>query len=301
MTRLVSILALAGLSLGVACGIDDLLIGAPCNEDADCPNLSCVQTASEAAAGEPGQCSESGSCIPGQQEGCQADGSNACEFPLSASKAPQGGFFCCGSGTNVKVVDVAEDGTGVCFDCPSCNSNEEQCFAGDDRCIVEGDAPCGCRLPEGELLDEACDGDEDCGTLVCVRTLEQLEEPEEPETPEQALEDGQCRPSDDPACAPGQSGCLLPTGSGCGANTQTVGLGSLEYCCPTPADNIAFEPLIYAVSADQGQVACTACRRNGCDDNLGNAVIDECTLISDPTCIVAAGALCGCPPPEKEE
>lgn len=296
MTRLLSILALTSLTLGVACGVDDLLIGAPCNEDADCPNLSCVQTASEAAAGEPGQCSESGTCIPGQQEGCQADGSNSCEFPLSASEAPQGGFFCCGTGTNVKVVDVAEDGTGVCFDCPSCSTNEEQCFSGDDRCIVEGDAPCGCRLPEGDLLDEACGSDDDCATLVCVRTLEQLEEPNEPAIPDQALEDGQCRPADDPTCAPGQSGCLLPAGSGCVGTTQVVSVDSLEYCCPTPADNTNFDPQVYVVSADQGQVACTACERRACPDAQGNFVLNECTPFSDPDCVVPAGSLCGCVP-----
>lgn len=298
MSRLLPSLALVALTLS-ACGIDDLLVGAPCSEAADCPNLTCVQTASQAAAGEPGQCSESDGCIPGQQQGCQADGSGQCDSPLAPREGSDGISYCCSSAATSRVVGLADDGTAECFDCPSCNSNEEPCTAGEDRCVVEDGAPCGCRLPEGELLDEACDSDDDCGSLVCVRTLEQLEEPQEPAIPDQAPEDGQCRPADEPTCAPGQSGCLLPSGSGCAGATQVVAVDSLEYCCPTPADNTNFDPQVYAVSADQGQVACTACERNACPDALGNFIVRECTPFSDPGCVVPEGALCGCVPPTE--
>lgn len=283
-----------GAGLAAACGIDDILIGAPCEEDADCPNLSCVRTATEEASGEPGLCSESERCIPGQQEGCQAASDGTCEFTFTSVEGPDGVRYCCGIGTNAMVISVAEDGTAECFDCPTCSGNEEPCRAGEDRCVTESDAPCGCRPPEGALLDAVCASDEDCGSLTCVRTLEQLEEPQEPTVPAQALEDGQCR--DDGECAPGQSGCLVPATAGCSASTEVVGIDSLEYCCPSPGDTSNFRPLAYAVSADQGEVACTVCERRACFDVAGNPNIDECTTVSDPACEVNAGQLCGCPP-----
>lgn len=297
MTYLGTALALAGLALGLACGIDELLLGAPCNEDADCPNLVCARTASESATDEEGRCSADGACVPGEQDGCRARSDNTCDLSLQPVQGPDGDRYCCDPGMNT-VVGLAEDGTAQCADCPSCATlwgTEEPCVEGEARCEVEDGMRCGCRTPEDRLLDEPCGSDDDCGALVCVRTLEQQEEPEEAAVPDRAIEDGQCRPADDPMCAPGQSGCLLPSGSICAGTTQVVGVGSLEYCCPAPADNFDFQPLVYAISADEGQVACTTCRRRSCTDDAGSA-FDACTSVSHPECSVPPGALCGCPP-----
>lgn len=285
-----------GAAIAAACGIDDLLIGAPCNVDADCPNLSCVRTATEEAAGEPGLCSDSDTCVPGEQEGCQAASDGTCDFTLTAVDGPDGGRYCCGTGTNATVIGIAEDGTAECYDCPSCDFDEEPCLAGEARCIVEGDAPCGCRLPEGDLLNEACADDEDCGSLTCVRTLEQQAEPREATMPEQTIEDGNCR--DDGVCAPGQRGCLVPTGVGCLESSDTVVAdGTLEFCCPPSPDTNNFTVLLYDVSDDQREAACTFCARRACTSVDGTPnVVDQCTTISDPTCEVNAGELCGCPP-----
>jgi|GEM_PF-2318615 len=298
MTTALRTLGAAVLLLAAGCGIDDLLVGAPCNDDGDCPNLTCVRTASEAASNEPGLCSEDSSCVPGKQEGCVAESDGSCELSLVSVDGGDGNRYCCGSATNPTVVSVSEDGTAECFDCPSCNSNEESCRAGEERCTVEGDAPCGCRLPEGDLINEACGSDEDCGAAVCVRTLEQLEEPDEATIPEQTAEDGNCRPSDDPTCAPGQRGCLAPESTGCLISSDNVvAVGTLEYCCPPPPDSNTFHTLVYAVSADQGQVACTFCERFACDNEAGTPNQEhQCTTVSDPACNVAAGSLCGCPP-----
>ncbi|MEM6293727.1 MAG: hypothetical protein AAGA54_20805 [Myxococcota bacterium] len=298
MPRFIPTVAIACLALGWACGIDELLIGAPCDGDADCPNLICARTASETAADGQGRCSEDGTCVPGEQDGCRARSDNTCDLSLQPVQGPNGNRYCCGRGTNTTVVGFAEDGTAECADCPSCSTlsgTEEPCLAGEARCEVEDGMRCGCRTPGDRLLNEDCEGDDDCGALVCVRTLEQQEEPDEAAVPDRAAEDGQCRPSDDPACAPGQSGCLLPSGSSCDAMTQAVGVGSLEYCCPTPGNSVEFQPVAYARSADQREVACTTCRRRSCMDDAGN-LLDECTTISADGCHVPTGALCGCPP-----
>lgn len=303
--RILLALTAAAIALATACGIDDLLIGAPCDEADDCPNLSCVRTASEEAAGEPGRCSEDGACVPGEQEGCVADGDGACDVldSLLPVAGPQGDRYCCPSGTNPTVIEVAEDGTAECFDCPACSAfdGEEPCRAGEDRCVVEGDAPCGCRRAESALLDDPCGDDDDCGALACVRTLEQQAEPEEPQIPDQAQVDGQCRPSEDPTCAPGQSGCLLPPGAACSANNAATGVegSALEYCCPNASDSFDFVRRVYAISEDQGEAACTVCANAACPDAMGNPRFAECTPFSDPACVVAAGELCGCAPPQE--
>ncbi len=291
-------LALASIGVAGACGIDDLLVGAACVVDADCPGLTCVRTLAQRNANAPGVCSENGACVPGEQEGCVVASDGSCELGLSASAAEDGSAYCCSSGQNPMVIRISEDdGTADCFDCPSCsNSNTEPCFAGDERCEVEDEAPCGCRTTDEAVLDTPCDDDEDCGSAQCVRTLEQEEEPNEPQPAEQGSEPGLCRP--DETCAGGkQAGCRMPSGAGCTAtSTVQVDVGSLTYCCPQPSNTSDFFAEVYDVSTDQQQVACTACARRACLDDSGNATIDECTTVSDASCSVAPGQLCGCPP-----
>ncbi len=296
--RSLCLLAFGSLCVAGACSVDDLLVGAPCNDDADCPNLTCVRTLAQTNSNTPGVCSEDGACVPGEQEGCVAASDGSCELGLLVTAAQDGTEYCCESGTNPTIIGVSEvDGTAECFDCPACNTgNEEPCLAGDDRCVVEEGAPCGCRTTDEAVIDTPCNSDEDCGTSQCVRTLEQEEEPDEPQVADQAIEQGLCRPDD--TCAGGlQAGCLMPSGAGCsGGSTVQVDVGSLTYCCPEPANNTEFYAQVYVVSGDQQQVACTACERRVCRDDAGDFTIDECTVVSDPACIVSAGQLCGCPP-----
>ncbi len=285
------------LCVAGACGVDELLIGSPCADNADCPNLTCVRTLAQENSNAPGVCSEDGACVPGQQEGCAAASDGSCEAGLSVTASADGGAYCCKSGPNPTVTQVSEaDGTADCFDCPSCEfmSGMEPCAADEARCEVENDAPCGCRTTDEAIIDTPCDGDEDCGTAQCVRTLEQAAEPQEPLPVEQGVEPGLCR--SDETCAGGlQSGCRMPPGAGCtGGNTVQVDVGSLTYCCPEPANNTDFFPQVYVISDDQQQVACTACARRACTDEAGN-LVSECTTLSDPSCNVEPGQLCGCP------
>lgn len=286
--------------LGLGCGIDDALQGAPCENDDDCPALTCVRTAAEKANEEPGTCSEDDSCVRGEQEGCQATTNGGCvNGGLVPATADDGTTFCCAAGSgSPSVISVADDGTAVCFDCPTCSSGQQEpCKAGDARCEVEEGAPCGCRTTDAALVGDPCETDEDCGAATCVRTLEQEAEPNEPLPVDQPQEPGQCRPADMPACAGGsQVGCLLPPGEFCGGATQEVDVDSLSFCCPEPSNSSEFRALVYQIAGDQSSVACTACARSGCDDAAGNLTAPQCTLLSDPECEVDPGALCGCAP-----
>ena len=300
-----NVLVFTALALGFACGIDDALVGAACNEDADCPNLTCVRTASEVSGDEPGLCSADDSCVQGEQAGCIANNNGQCSgSALVAAAGPDGGNFCCPAGSGIPtVISVsADDGTAECFDCPQCgafSSSEEACRAGDPRCELEtDDAPCGCRGTDDSLLGESCDGDEDCGDEgVCVRTLEQQEEPNEPVDVDRQAEQGVCRSSDAPSCVPGsQSGCEVEPGSFCPGSTSEVDVGTRSYCCEQPANNTDFQSLPYLVSADLTSVACTACARPNCLDMPGNPTRPVCTSLTDPDCILDSGGLCGCTP-----
>ncbi len=287
------------LLLTTACSVDDLLVGAPCNDDGDCPALHCVRTATQAAAGDPGQCASESSCVRGEQEGCQATAEGACSDTfLTPTEDSDGTVFCCGtlSGATPRIVAVDDDGTAECASCGGCNSStEEACLEGEDRCVVEDDAPCGCRLTDAAIENTECDDDADCGdSLSCVRTLEQREEPDEPQVSEQGVEAGLCR-SDDTCFGGTQAGCLLPSGSSCGGSTESVGVGPLTYCCPEPTSS-AFIPLVYAVADDESSAACTTCERSSCPNAQGQLLLDECTNVSDGACDVEPGALCGCPP-----
>ncbi|MGH1348113.1 MAG: hypothetical protein ACRBN8_41540 [Nannocystales bacterium] len=298
-------LVFTALTLGFACGIDDALVGAPCNEDADCPNLTCVRTATETAEDEPGLCSADSSCVQGEQAGCAANTNGLCSGSgLVAAEGPDGGNFCCPSGSGIPtVIGIAEsDGTAECFDCPQCgatSSSEESCRAGEARCELENEGdPCGCRPTDDSLLGENCDDDEGCGSVgVCVRTLEEQAEPDEPIDVDQTIEQGVCRPTDDPTCLRGgQVGCEVEPGSFCPGSTTEVDVGSRSYCCEQPANNTDFKSLPYLVSSDLTSVACTACPRPGCDDAAGNPTRPVCTTLTDPECIIDSGGLCGCTP-----
>ncbi|MBV1857670.1 MAG: hypothetical protein KUG77_04600 [Nannocystaceae bacterium] len=303
MTR--RFLVLTTLALGLACGIDDLLVGAACIEDADCPNLTCVRTATEAAEDEPGVCSADGACLQGEQAGCIADTNGMCSgSSLVPAAGPDGGSYCCPVGAGIPtVISVSEDdGTAACFGCPQCgstSSSEEACMADDPRCELENEGdPCGCRLDDDALLGENCDGDEACGSSgVCTRTLEEQVEPNEPIEVDRALEQGVCRPSEAPACLQGgQSGCEVAAGSSCPSATTEVDVQTRSYCCEPPANSTDFQSLPYIVSDDLTSVACTACPRPNCDDAMGNPTLPVCTVLSDPACIVDSGLLCGCTP-----
>lgn len=307
MLRSLSFLVLGVLCVAGACGIDDLLVGAACADDEDCPNLTCVRTLAQENNDGPGVCSSDGSCVPGQQEGCLAGPDGACGFGLTLAASPDGPSYCCDSGqSNPTIVQVSEaDGSADCFDCPSCEfmSGVEPCFADEDRCELENeDDPCGCRPTDDSLLGENCDGDDNCGPAgVCVRTLEELEEPAEPINVDQALEQGVCRPADMPTCmAGGQPGCEVDGTSSCPSGTTEVDVQTRSFCCRQTANNSAFQSLPYVVSEDLTSVACTACPREDCDDMMGNATLPVCTSLTDPECIVPAGLLCGCTPEVQE-
>ncbi len=298
-TATVLLRALAAAGLAIACNVDDILVGAPCESADDCPNLNCVRTPSEEASGNAGRCSETTTCVPGEQEGCAASSDGSCSsFELFPTEDEDGRTFCCPDGNGTRtVVGVSEDGsTAECFLCPSCSSSEESCSAGDDRCVAEGDAPCGCRPTDAAIENEPCEDDATCGGgFTCVRTLEQMAEPDEPEVAEQGIEAGQCRPESDAACVGGQQvGCLLPSGGSCQGSTNRVDVGSLSYCCPD-ATSTDFLQLVYATTDDQSSAACTACSRRACPNAAGDLTEPQCTAITDPACIVDDG-FCGCPP-----
>lgn len=310
MFRPLFALLFGALCVTGACGIDDLLIGAPCSDDADCPNLTCVRTAIELSEDEPGQCSVDDSCEPGKQAGCIAGVDGLCTGSGTvAAEGPDGGNFCCPTASGVAtVISVSEaDGTAECFDCPDCgasSTSEEACSAGQDRCEVESEgAPCGCRTTDDSLLGENCDGDDECGPAgVCVRTLEEQAEPDEPITVDRDLEQGVCRPTDAASCLPsGQPGCEVEAGSSCPSGVTEVDVGTRSYCCRPPANSTDFQILPYLVSDDLTSVACTACPRPNCDDAMGNPERPVCTSLTDPDCIVPSGALCGCAPEVEEE
>ena len=267
MLRSVSVLAFAALCVTVACGIDDLLIGARCVDDSDCPNLTCVRTLAQVNNNALGVCSDSDECVPGEQEGCVVASDGSCDLSLQATASADGTSYCCEGGQNPTVIEVSEaDGTADCFDCPSCQfmTGTEPCLASEDRCEVEGDEPCGCRTTDEAVIDTPCDGDGDCGSAQCVRTLEQDPEPQEPQPADQGIEPGLCRP--DASCAGGlQDGCRMPPGEGCsGGSSVQVDVGSLTYCCPAPANTTDFFAQVYVVTEDQAQAACTACARRAC-------------------------------------
>lgn len=294
MMRLPALLLLLS-AVGLGCGIDEALVGAPCGSDDDCPNLSCVRTATEVAADEPGLCSEDGACVPGEQAGCQTNSNGTCSSSsLVAAMADDGASYCCsvGGGGTATVVGLAEDGTAECFSCPSCTSgNQESCMAGEARCEVEDGAPCGCRATEDALLGQPCDTDDDCGAAVCVRTLEQEAEPMEPQPVDQTIEPGVCR--EDASSCEGQLGCIVPAGNGCSGTT--VNIDTLAFCCPDPAVPSEFDSLPYATTEDRDSVACTACPRECDDDAQGNPQV-ACTALTDAACSISGGGLCGCAP-----
>lgn len=308
MTRSIQLLAWLAVGLGAigfaACGVDDILEGAVCLDDGDCPGLSCVRTASQ-SEDDFGLCLKSG-CAAGQQEGCTAGPDGACGSSMVSVEEGDRTFCCIAPGGTIPtVLEVADDGTAVCSACPECDEdNELSCLAEDPACVLEDEnAACGCRPSASALVNMPCDPDDDmlCGgfdELACVLTLEQQAEPREAQPSEQGRELGLCR--DDGNCfAGGQAGCTSDAGA-CGADLVSVDTDAgLTFCCPEPTAS-GFLAFVYDTTPGQETAACTQCRTSACTNAMGT-VFNECTTQSNPDCVVPAGSLCGCPPDIEEE
>lgn len=255
------------LAPSAGCSLESSLENAPCKSDDDCVGEQTCVGVPQAASG---LCRSDGSCVPGEQEGCIADGESC-------------------TGGLVPVMD----GDGVAYCCSTCveGAETEPCLVGGGRCIATAGTLCGCQVPASEIEDTPCDDAASCGEgFVCTRTLEQEAEPLEVQPEDQMVEPGQCRPEEAPQCVTGlQEGCRAE--SGCpGGGLDYLCAGSRCYCCDSPSNSNEYSVHVYAQTELGESAACIECSRDACETT------STCTAIEDSDCIVANGEACGCMP-----